>query len=84
MSNFLPKLFEDLMEIEPIEANVDHRPNIPTDTMCKQGENIFEEFLKVKRRKERKRMLLYMYYLGELLESNEVSKRHLKQHPYLT
>ena len=64
-----------MLEETPYEVFLEPRSQIPTDLIEIQGNDIFKEFIKAKRRKSRTQMLLYMFYLGEILENDENPNR---------
>ena len=77
------KLYQEMLEEEPNEVFLETRPQIPTDSIEIQGRDIFKEYIKAKRRKSRTQMLLYMYYLGEIFETDEENpNRDFKKHKY--
>ena len=78
----LEKLYQEMLEEKPYEVFLEPRSQIPTDLIEIQGNDIFKEFIKAKRRKSRTQMLLYMFYLGEILENDENLNRDFKRHKY--
>jgi hypothetical protein len=84
MNNLVEMIIKELTEVEPFEITIDPRPNLKTDPIEKQGEDIWHEFVKAKRKRDRKRMLLYIYYIGEIFETNLSPNRDRKSHKYLT
>jgi hypothetical protein len=80
----LEKLYQEMLEEKPYEVFLEPRLQIPTDLIEIQGNDIFKEFIKAKRRKSRTQMLLYMFYLGEILENDENPNRDFKRHKYVS
>ena len=78
------QLHQEMLENEPVEVVIEPRPQIPTNPIEIQGETIFKEYIKAKRRKNRKQMLLYMFYLGEIFKLDKNPNRDFKKHKYLT
>src|SRR5688572_29536725 len=78
----LNQLYQEMLEEEPTEIILEPRPQIPTDPINVQGKTIFKEYIKAKKRKNRKQMLLYMFYLGEIFELDENPNRDFKKHKY--
>ena len=79
----LEKLYQEMLEEEPNEVFLEPKPQIPTNPIELQGRDIFKEYIKAKRRKSRTQMLLYMFYLGEILETDEENpNRDFKRHKY--
>jgi hypothetical protein len=83
MTELVNKLFQELTYDNPEDVIIDTRPNNIMDVIEKQGEDIFNSFWKAKRKKNRKQMLLFMYYLGELFEEIAPIQRNLNRHSYL-
>ena len=67
----LDKLYEEMLEIEPNEVYLEPKPQLFTDPIEIQGRDVFKEYIKAKRKKNRMQMLLFMYYLGEIFETDE-------------
>jgi len=47
----LEKLYQEMLEEKPYEVFLEPRPQIPTDLIEIQENDIFKEFIKAKRRK---------------------------------
>src|SRR5215813_10924942 len=78
------ELFLELIREDPNEKYIEPRPNCLIDDEVTQGRAIFNCFRSAKRKRNRKQMLLYLYYLGELFETKETIQRNLSHHKYLT
>ena len=78
--DLVDKLFGEITEIEPQDITIELPPNFNLDHIEEQGKTIFKAFLKVKKWKDRKQILLYMYYLGELFENQESPRWNLSQY----
>ena len=86
MNQMTSELFNDLTQHEPIDEDeiIDQSINNKKDSIEKQGADIFKVFRKAKKNKDRKKMLLQMYYLGKLFEEKEEPQRNLSRHKYLS
>ena len=61
MTELIDKIITELTKVTPFDVEIDLNPSIPIDSLPVQGETIWKEFIKYKRKSDRKRMLLYMY-----------------------
>src|SRR2546429_157020 len=80
----LDKLYEEMLEIEPNEVYLEPKPQLFTDPIEIQGRDVFKEYIKAKRKKNRMQMLLFMYYLREIFKTDEENpNRDFKKHKYI-
>ena len=67
----------ELQRAEPKEVNLPPRPyNIMRElTPANQGRQCLSEYFRAKRFKLKKEMILYLYYLGEVIEKSATARR---------
>ena len=81
-------IYEDLMEIDPHNAEIISPPDLSNFNDQMKINTLQRFLLRAVRLKHRKNTLIYAYYLGQLIESEPIvakmAKRCISLHYYLT
>jgi len=73
----MQRVLNEFQRIEPLEVYLPPRPYDMNQNLTSviQGRRCLEEYRRAKQFKDRKGMILYLYYLGEVIEGSTNSRR---------
>ena len=78
----IQRVLNEFQRIEPLEVYLPSRPYDMNQNLTSviQGRRCLEEYHRAKRFKDRKGMILYLYYLGEVIEGSPIHEERNTNH----